>query len=59
MGENVYTISKGITNASKSQDSMMCEKKRPNLNHVEGLKSLWVAIIKRRNGNKRKAKNSC
>jgi hypothetical protein len=32
MGENVYTISNGITNASKSQDLLMCEKKGPNLN---------------------------
>jgi hypothetical protein len=59
MGENVYTVSKGITNASKFQDSLMSEKKGPNLNRVKGLKSLWVAIIKRRNENKRKARNSC
>lgn len=54
MGKNVYIVSKGIINAPKSQDSLMCEKKGPNLNHVEGFKSLWVAIIKRRNENKKK-----
>jgi hypothetical protein len=58
MSENVYIVSKGITNASRSEDLLMCEKKGQKLNHVKGFKSLWVAIIKRRNENKRKARNS-